>query len=138
MAVDDADVQPVDEHQDGSAGQAGSDADVVESAVVSEGDRALVVDPVVPDSVVGADDRAGGDGFRSGGVGLGRRSAAEGAVRPDGVVVALEAVQLALQLGDGGGGGLGGEPLLQGLVEPFNFAAGLRVVGPGMTDPDAA
>ena len=34
--------------------------------------------------------------------------------------------------------GLGAEPLLQGLVEPFDLAAGLGMVGPGMTHADAA
>jgi hypothetical protein len=31
-----------------------------------------------------------------------------------------EGVQLGLQLGHGGGGRAGGEPALQGLVEPFD------------------
>jgi hypothetical protein len=51
-------------------------------------------------------------------------------VRPAGVVVVGEGVQQGLQLGQAGGlGGLGAEPFLQGLLEPFNFALGLRVAG---------
>jgi hypothetical protein len=138
VAVGDADVQVVDEHQDWGAGQSGADADVVESAAVAQGDRAVVVDPVGPDSVVGADDGTGRYGLGSGGVGVGGGAAVQGTVRPDGVVVGAEAVQLALQLGDRGGGGLGGEPLLQGLMEALDLAASLGVVGAGVGDPDAA
>ena len=38
VAVDDADVQVVDEQGDGGAGEAGAEADVVEPAVVAQGD----------------------------------------------------------------------------------------------------
>jgi hypothetical protein len=55
----------------------------------------------------------------------------------DGVVVAAKSVQLALQLFDGGRGWLGGQPLLLGLVEPLHLAAGLRMPGPGVVEPDA-
>jgi hypothetical protein len=41
-----------------------------------------------------------------------------------------------LQLGDGGGGGLPRQPFLQRLVEPFDLAAGLRVIGGGVAQPD--
>jgi hypothetical protein len=43
---------------------------VVQPAVVAQGDRAVAVDPIGPDPVVGRDDRAAGNGFGSGGVGL--------------------------------------------------------------------
>ena len=94
----------------------------------------------VPDPVVGGDDRAGRDGFGPGGVGLGGGAAAQRPVRPDGVVVGGEPVQLVLQPGQGGGAGLRGQPFLLGLVEPFHLAAGLRMVGPGVveTGPRAA
>ena len=59
-------------------------------------------------------------------------------MRPDGVVVAAEVVELGLELGDGGRAGLVVEPFLQGLVEAFDFPAGLRVVGPGVGEPDPA
>ena len=62
---------------------------MVQPAVVAQGDRAVVVDGVGADSVVDSDDRSGGHGFRAGRVGVGGGAAAEGAVRPDRVVVAL-------------------------------------------------
>ena len=116
---------------------AGAEADVMQPAVVANGDRSPVVDLVGPDPVVGTDDGPGGDGLRAGRIRLRRGVAAEGAVRPDRVVVGLEAVQLVLRPGDRGGAGLGGEPLLQRLVEPFDLAASLRMVGPGVGDLDA-
>ena len=49
------------------------------------------------------------------------------------VVVDLdELVELVLQRVDRGSAGLAGEPFLEGLVEPFDFAAGGGVVGPGV------
>ena len=55
----------------------------------------------------------------------------------DGVVVAAEPVELGLQGGDGGGSALVGQPLLEGLVEAFDLAAGLGVVGAGVLVVDA-
>ena len=49
----DADVIGVDEEDDLGSGVGSSDADVVESAVEAEGDRAAGVDDVVTDAVVG-------------------------------------------------------------------------------------
>jgi hypothetical protein len=49
VAVDDADVEVVDQQQDVGAGEAGAEADVVEAAVVAEGDAAAAVDLVLPD-----------------------------------------------------------------------------------------
>ena len=51
--VDDADVEVGDEHDDVGSGVGSSDADVVESCVVAQGDYAGVVDAVVADAVVG-------------------------------------------------------------------------------------
>lgn len=45
------------------------------------------------------------------------------------VVVLAEQVELVLQGGEVGCCGAGGEPALQGLVEPFDLALGLRVSG---------
>ena len=44
--VDDADVQVVDEHEDGGPGVGSADADVVQAAVVAEGELAVGVDAV--------------------------------------------------------------------------------------------
>ena len=45
------------------------------------------------------------------------------------VVVGVgEAVEQCLEFGEGGGLGLGSEPFLEGLLEPFDFAAGGGVV----------
>ena len=45
-----------------------------------------------------------------------------------------------LQFGEGGGGVLAGEPFFEGLVEAFDLAAGLRVVGARVLvgDPSAS
>jgi hypothetical protein len=48
------------------------------------------------------------------------------------VVFVGEGVELGLQFGDRGGGGLAGQPFLEGLLESFDFAAGGRVVGGGV------
>jgi hypothetical protein len=45
--VDDADVEAVDQHQDGGSGVGSSDADVVQAAVVAEGEFAVAVDQIV-------------------------------------------------------------------------------------------
>ena len=47
--VDDADVAAVDQHQDGGSGVGSAYSDVVESAVVAEGDFAVGVDDVAAD-----------------------------------------------------------------------------------------
>src|SRR5215213_8561808 len=138
VAVDHPDVQVVDEQADRGAGEPGAEADVVQPAVVAQRDAAAGVDPILPDTVVEGNDRAGRDGFGSGRVGLGGGAPTEGAVRSDGVVVAGEPVQLALQPNESGGPGLRGQPLLLSLVEPLHLAAGLRMVRPAMADPDAA
>ena len=136
VLVGDADVQIADEQQHRGAAQVGADADVVEPAVVTDGDGPAGVDLVGPEPVVGADDWPGRHRFGSGGIRLGWGAAAQGAVRPDGVVVATEPVQLALQLRDRCGRRLSAKPLLQGLVEPFHLAAGLGMVGAGVRHPD--
>ena len=51
--VDDADVQVLDEHDDVGPGVGPADADVVEPAVVAQGDDAGGVDAVAADAVVG-------------------------------------------------------------------------------------
>jgi hypothetical protein len=65
---DDADVELVDEHEDVDAGPAVADADVVEAAVVAEGEFAVAVDAVFADAEVFADldALAGGKGAGAG------------------------------------------------------------------------
>ena len=46
-------------------------------------------------------------------------------------------VELGLQVVQGGGGGLSGEPALQGLVEAFDLALGLRMAGMAVLLGDA-
>ena len=77
--VEDADVEVVGEHEDAGSACGASEADVVELAVVAQGDDAAGVDAVVSDPVVPVGDRlAGGVGSGSGGEcfgGVRRRSA---------------------------------------------------------------
>ena len=78
--VDDADLEVLDEQQDGGSGVGSADTDVVEAAVDPQGDLAVGVDAVVPDAVVGVV-TCGGSGFGAGLVGHGRgRSAGQRSV----------------------------------------------------------
>ena len=125
--VDDADFQAVDEQQDVGSCVGSSDADVVESAVVSQGHHACFVDAVGAHPVVDlSGDEGAGGGFGSGRVGGVRgRAVRQRSVGPVLVVVLAEGVDQGLQLGDGRGlVWLGGEPFLEGLLEAFDFAAG--------------
>ncbi len=136
---DDADVEFADEHEDAGAGPVVADADVVQAAVVPEGEFAVAVDAVLADAEVFADVCAlpGRGGAGPGGPGCGRSLPVDAPVRAFGVVVGGEVVQLGLQLGDGRRWWQAGESLLEGLVQPFDFAAGGRVVGPGVAQRDA-
>ena len=53
VVVDDADVEVVDHDDDGGAGLGAADADVVQSTVVPQDERAVRVDLVVADTEVG-------------------------------------------------------------------------------------
>jgi hypothetical protein len=116
----------------------GADAEVVHAASASEAHFAVAVGSVVAQPVVaGVADGDGEGRLRCGGVG---RCRGEPLQRPVGsklVIDALEAVELGLQLLQGGGGGLSGEPALQGLVEAFDLALGLRMVGMAVLLGDA-
>lgn len=118
------------EDQDSSSGVGAAEWDVAQLAVDSEGDGAVLVDAVVADAVVrgwGVPGRGGfGECLIAGG---GGRVVGQGAVGSVLVVVVDEGVDLLLQLGDGVGGSGGGESAFQGLLEPFDFALGLRVGG---------
>jgi hypothetical protein len=61
--VDDADVEVLDEHEDAGAGVCSADADVVQAAVVAEGDASGLVDGVVAQPVVAALVAVGRGGF---------------------------------------------------------------------------
>jgi hypothetical protein len=58
-------------------------------------------------------------------------------VRPLGVVVGGEGIELGLQAADRDGRFLAAEPFVEGLVEPFDLPAGLRVVRPAVAEPNA-
>src|SRR4051794_27570392 len=80
-----------------TVGVAASDPDVVEPAVVAQGEVAVGVDGVVTDAVLSVvDGDAGRDGFGSSEVGLLWCEAVEGSVGTDLVVVAAEVVELVL------------------------------------------
>jgi hypothetical protein len=120
VSVDDADVEVGDESEDVFPAVFAAQADVAQSAVVAQRDHAAGVDLVAADPVVDGDRGLCWTGFRAGVEGLLGGAATDGAVRSDAVVVVAEPVELALQLGQGAGWSLGGEPLLLGLVEPLD------------------
>jgi hypothetical protein len=94
--VDDADVAVGDEQQDVGAGVGSSDADVVQPAVVAQGDDTGVVDAVAADPLVAwcvGGGGGGGGGFWAGGVGRSGGAPVEGTVRAVGVVVGGEPVE---------------------------------------------
>jgi len=79
--VDDAHVHVGDEEDDGGSGVFVAQADVVEAAVVAQGDASGLVDAVVADPPVGVAAAFAGGGFGAGGVGDGGGGALrEGAV----------------------------------------------------------
>src|SRR5690242_13459919 len=136
---DDPELKVAGEDEDLGAGPAASDADVVELAVVAQGELAVGVDGVAADTEVlaDADALAGGDGPGPGVPGRGGGAPADGPVWSLGVVAGGEGVKLGLQCCDGGGRVLAGQPFLQGLVQPLDFPAGLGMVGPGVAQADA-
>ena len=94
-----------------------------------------LVDDVVADAVVGVGAAVGGwGGFGAGVVDGGRgRLVGQGPVRAVVVVVLGERIEQGLQLCHGPRlGGLGAQPLLQGLLEPLDLPAGGGVVGSGV------
>ena len=132
MGVDDADVEVGDEEGDGGSFVGSSDADVVEAAVVSEGDGAGFVDVVVAGAPVGSGAVLGWSGFGEAVVGGGGCFAVEAAVGSSVIIFVGEVVEEPLELVDGAGRGLGFEPFFEGLLESLDFAAGGGVVGPGV------
>lgn len=131
MGCDDSDVEVVDEEGDGGAGVGSADADVVHASGSADRYGPGAVDVVVSDPIVGV-----GCG---GGSGLGEElvddcwgAPVEGSVGSVVVVDADEGVEEGLELNDGGGLGLGSEPLFEGLLEAFHFPAGGWVVWSGV------
>jgi hypothetical protein len=110
----------LDEEQYAGAAVGSADADVVQPAGEAQGDDAGLVDAVASDPVVGVG-AVCRVGFGSGGVGGGRGGVVgQGAVGTVVVVGLDEGVELGLQVGEGGGAGLVGEPFFEGLVEAFD------------------
>lgn len=75
-------------------------------------------------------------GLDPGAIGLHGRAPAQRPVRPGRVVVAGEAIQLLLQVGERPRGGLSGQVALERLVQALDLAAGLGVVGPRVLGRD--
>jgi len=135
----DPDVKFVDQHQHPGAGVAAAEAEVVQAAVVPQGEFAVAVDAVFADAEVFVDEDALASGHGAGPCvpRFGGCAAADAAVWPLGVVVLGEGVELGLQDGDAAGAGLAGQPFLERLVEALHLAAGLRVIGLAMAQRDA-
>ena len=91
-----------------------ADTDVVQATVEAQGDGAGLPDAVGADAVVGVD--AGSQGCFGAGLvgGCGGGAVVEGAVWSAVVVFVGEGVELVLQFGGRGGGGLAGQPFLEG------------------------
>ena len=111
-----------------------ADADVDELGPVAQGDLAGLVDAIPANPVVRGDGEPGaaGRGLGASVERLCRCPPGQRPVRSDVVVVIAEAVELGLQLGQGGGRGLFGEPAFEGLVEALDLAARLGVIGAGV------
>ena len=103
---------------------------MVEPAVVAQGDDALV-DAVVADPEVRVDDRRRVAVALSVGPGRPRRvCAGRGRGGVAGCCSSRRTGRAGLAGSGRSGRPLAGEPVLEGLVEAFDFAAGLGVVGP--------
>ena len=88
-------------------------------------------------AAVGGDHVAGGGGLGPGVEGLDRCRSADGAMWAHRVVVVGEVVELVFGARPMVAAGCACEPFLLGLVEALDFAAGLRMVGPGVEVSDA-
>ena len=110
VLVEDPDVQVVDQHQYAGAGVPAADAEVMQAAVVPQGEFAVAVDAVAadPEVFVDEDPLPGRCRLRPGGVGSGRGTAVDAAVWALVVVVGGERVELGLQRGDTVGARLAG------------------------------
>jgi len=111
------------------AGIGAADGDVAEPAQVAEGDPARAVYAVLANAEVDGWNRGLGACLEAGVEGDEGGPAVEGAMGALLVVIGTEGIELELQHGHRGGGGLFGEEPLEGLVEALDLAAGLGVVG---------
>lgn len=110
VEVEDPDVPIGNEELDRLAFVGPAEADVMELAVVAQGDGAAGVDLVVADAEVGiAIGRGARPGLDPSAIGLHGRAPAQRPVGPGRVVVAGEAVQLLLQADERPRGGLPGQ-----------------------------
>jgi hypothetical protein len=134
---EDTDVLVGDQEVDGFAAVSPADPDVVEAAEVAESDRPGLIDMVVTDPEVSLGGGPDGVGLEAGIEGDQGGAAVKGPMGPVVVVKGTEAVGLELELGEGARGWLAGQEALEGLVEAFDLAAGLGVVGGGMLGEDA-
>lgn len=126
--VADGDVGVVDEHEDVIAGVGAAYADVAELSGVAEGEFPELVDSVDAAAPVVALFRSGR--CRLGGCGVGGGCAAvQGPVWAFVVIDVAELLQLFVEVFQGVGARLAGQPAFEGLVEAFDFALGLRVAG---------
>ena len=132
-------LEVVDKDDHAGAAERGAQTDVVHAAVDAQGDAPAFVDDVVANAVVSVVAAVTGRRFGSPVIGDGGGTPLrQRAVRPFVVVVGNEALEQCLQFGDRGRLiGLGGEPALECLLEPLDFPAGGRVVGPGVLLRDA-
>ena len=133
-------MEVADQYQDAGAGVAaglvrcGAGGCCAASVITPELSMAVVANAVV----TGVDRGAGGDGFRPSAVGLVGSAPVQSAVRPGLVGVAAEGVQERLELAHGDWSRLAIEPLLHSLMEALHLPAGLRMVGAGVDERDAA
>src|SRR4051812_38688334 len=110
--------------------------DAADGDAVSAGPHDAVVDGVVEHLGGAGEWLGGGSASGCGGEDGGGGAATEAAVGAVVVVVGDELVELGLELVDARGRVVGGEPSFEGLVEAFDFAAGLGVIGPRVAKPD--
>ena len=130
LGGDDFDVEVFDYEDDGCLCVGSADAEVVEFSVASECEFSELVDFVVTDPVVGFS-CCGWPGFGECVVGDMWGAAADAAVGSFVVVDEHELVEEGLELGECGGlVGLFLQPVFEGLLEAFDFAACGWVVWP--------
>jgi hypothetical protein len=114
-----------------------ADVEMTETAEVAESDAAFGVEAVATNAVIDLGWGRGRRGFEARVEGLERRAATKGAMRSQLVIDGAEGIELELEMSNRVGGRLLGEKELQSLVEAFDLAAGLGVIGRGVNTLDA-